>query len=159
MDIPTLGRICAITGEELKPGARIYGAMFEEAGKFVRKDFSEGAWRGPEAGAIAYWSGRIPSARSPKKPTFNDGLLFDCFDHLDGATEPDRLQFRYIVALLLMRRKKFKFEDALRKPDGSDALILRDGRTGLRLEVLDPKLTDEQVVAVQDEVFQVLGWT
>ena len=59
---------------------------------------------------------------------------------------------------MLMRRKKLKFEDAERKPDGSDALILRDGRTNQRLEVIDPKLTEEQIAAVQDEVFQVLGW-
>ncbi len=158
MEIPTLTRVCAVTGRELKPGERIYGALFDEAGKFVRKDFSEGAWRGPVPGAIAHWAGRIPSARSPRKPTFNDTLLHDCFDHLAGATEPNRLQFRYVVALLLMRRRKLKFEDAQRKPDGSDALILRDGRTGARLEVIDPKLTDEQIAAVQDEVFQVLGW-
>ena len=158
MDIPTLSRVCAVTGLELKPGERMYGALFDEAGKFVRRDFSEGAWRGPAPGAIAHWAGRIPSARSLRKPTFNDRLLLDCFDHLAEASEPNRLQFRYIVALLLMRRKKLKFEDAHRKPDGSDTLILTDGRTGARLEVIDPKLTDEQVAAVQDEVFQVLGW-
>ncbi len=158
MEIPTLVRVCAATQRELEPGERVYGVLFEEAGKFVRKDFSADAWRGPLPGAIAFWSGRIPTARSPKKPTFNDKLLLDCFDHLGGATEPNRLQFRYVVALLLMRRKKLKFEDARRKPDGADVLILRDGRTGQRLEVVDPRLTEEQITAVQDEVFQVLGW-
>ena len=63
-----------------------------------------------------------------------------------------------MVALLLMRRKKLKFEDAQRKPDGPDVLILRDGRTNKRLEVTDPRLTEEQIDAVQDEVFRVLGW-
>ena len=158
MEIPSLARHCAATGRELKPGERIYGALYEDAGKFVRKDFSAEAWQGSLPGAIAFWAGRIPSARSPRKPTFNDKLLLDCFDHLDGATEPNRLQFRYVVALLLMRRKKLKFEDAQRNPDGADVLILRDGRTGQRLEVADPKLTGEQIVAVQDEVFRVLGW-
>ena len=83
MDIPTLARVCAATGQELKPGDRIYGALFDEAGKFVRKDFSAGAWNGPLPGAIAFWSGRIPTAQAPKKPKFNDKLLLDCFDHLD----------------------------------------------------------------------------
>ncbi len=158
MDIPTLARVCAATGQELKPGERIYGALFDEAGKFVRKDFSAGAWNGPLPGAIAFWSGRIPTAQAQKKPKFNDKLLLDCFDHLNGSTEPNRLQFRYVVALLLMRRKKLKFEDAQRKPDGTDVLILRDGRSGQRLEVADPRLTEEQITTVQDEVFQVLGW-
>lgn len=158
LPFPALVRMCCITGQELKPGERIYGVLYDEAGKFVRKDYSEGAWSGPGPGAIAHWAGRIPSALTPRKPTFNDKLLLDCFDHLAGATEPNRLQFRYVVALLLMRRKKLKFEDAPRKPDGSGTLILRDGRTGRRIEIDDPKLTEEQVAAVQDEVFQVLGW-
>ncbi len=158
MEIPSSIRVCAATGRELIPGERVYGVLFEEAGKFVRKDYAADAWCGPLPGAVAFWAGRIPTAKTARKPTFNDSLLLDCFDHLDGATEPNRLQFRYVVALLLMRRKKLKFEDAQRKPDGADVLILRDGRTNQRLEVVDPRLTEEQIDAVQDEVFRVLGW-
>ena len=158
MDIPAPARVCAATGRELSPGERVYGVLFEEAGKFVRKDFAADAWDGPQSGAIAFWSGRIPTARAARKPTFNDKLLLDCFDHLAGATEPTRLQFRYVVALLLMRRKKLKFEDTRRNPDGTDVLILKDGRTGQRLEVADPRLAEEQINSVQDEVFRVLGW-
>ncbi len=158
MEIPAPARVCAATGRELAPGERVYGVLFEEAGKFVRRDFAADAWSGPLPGAIAFWSGRIPATRAAKKPTFNDKLLLDCFDHLAGTTEPTRLQFRYVVALLLMRRKKLKFEDAQRKPDGTDVLILKDGRTGQRLEVADPRLAEEQINAVQDEVFRVLGW-
>lgn len=158
MDFPHPTRICAATGRELKPGERIHGVLFDDAGKFVRKDFAADAWHGPLPGAVAHWAGRIPATRGPRKPIFHDGLLLDCFDHLQGATEPHRLEFRYVVALLLMRRKKLKFEDAERNPDGTDVLILRDIRTGARCEVADPKLTDDRITAVQQEVFQVLGW-
>ena len=160
MDVEIQGptRICAATGRELKSGERFYGVLLDESGRFVRRDFAPEAWTTPPPGAIAYWSGRIPGTEKPRKPTFNDDLLLDCFTHLANAYEPDRLNFRYVVALLLMRRKRLKFEDAFRDESGRDVLMLRDSRSGTVHNVVDPRLTDEQMTSVQDEVFRVLGW-
>ena len=158
IDIQGPTRLCAGTGRELRPGERFYGVLVEEAGRFVRRDFAADAWTLPPSGAVAYWAGRVPAAERPRKPAFNDDLLRDCFAHLAAATEPDRLNFRYVVALLLMRRKRLKFEDASRDAAGRDVLVLREPKTGAVHHVVDPRLTDEQMAAVQDEVFQVLGW-
>jgi hypothetical protein len=82
----------------------------------------------------------------------------DCFHHLEAATEPARVNFRYVVALLLMRRRRLKFEDVHRAADGSHVLVVRDARTGTRHEVADPRLAEAEIAADQDEVFRVLGW-
>lgn len=157
-DVQPATRTCAATGRELKPGERAYGVLIDEGGKLARRDYAAEAWVDPPAGAVAYWAGRVPADDRQRKPVVNDALLFDCFDHLATATEPDRLNFRYVLALLLMRRKKLKFEDAKKAADGAEVLVLRDARTGSRVQVVDPRLTDEQTAGVQDEVFRVLGW-
>lgn len=151
-------RTCTITGQELKPGDRFYGVLADEDGKFIRKDYAAHAWQGPPTGVVAYWAGRIPASDRPKKPTFNDELLADCFRHLADTVEPDRQKFRYVVALLLMRRKRLKFEDTRRLPDGTTTLIVRDAKSGERQEVVDPRLDEAEITAVQDEVFRLLGW-
>lgn len=153
---PTV-RLCAVTGRELQPGERVYGVLTDEGGRLVRRDYAAEVWSGPPAGAVAYWTGRVPASDTPRKAVFNDGLLFDCFDHLANATESEKQNFRYVVALLLMRRKRLKFEDTRRTAEG-DVLILRDARSGKRVEVTDPRLGDQQIAATQDEVFRVLGW-
>lgn len=155
--IQGVARLCASSGRELRPGERFYTVLLEEAGQFVRKDYSDDAWPGPPEGAIAYWRGRIPASGQPQRPTINDEWLADCFTHLGEAKEPAQKNFRYIVALLLMRRKRFKFED-IRKCDGEEYLLLRDSKSGARHEVLDPHLADAEMASVQDEVFRVLGW-
>ena len=157
-DIQGPARVCAVSGRELKPGDRYFAALADEDGKFVRRDYAADAWAGPPAGAVAYWAGRVPASDAARKPTFNDGLLADCFQHLAGAAEPDRVNFRYVVALLLMRRKRLKFEDVRRAPDGAHVLVVRDARTGARHEVADPRLGEDEIAAVQVEVFRVLGW-
>lgn len=156
-DIQGPTRVCAVSGRELKPGDKYFAVLADEDGKFVRRDYAADAWPGPPPGAVAFWAGRIPSSDRPRKPVFNDELLLDCFDHLAGAAEPDRVSFRYVVALLLMRRKRLKFEDVVRE-DGRDVLLLRDARHGTVHRVADPRLTEDQTAAVQDEVFRVLGW-
>ncbi len=161
MDIDIQGptRVCAETGRPLLPGERFYGVLVDDAGKFVRRDVAADAWTVPPAGAVAYWAGRVPPAADrPRKPAFNDDLLLDCFAHLAAATEPDRLNFRYVAALLLMRRKRLRFEDAIRDDAGRDVLLLREAKSGTVHHVVDTRLTDEQTTAVQDEVFKVLGW-
>jgi len=150
-------RLCSVTGRELTAGEKIYSALFDEAGQFVRKDYAASAWLGPPESAVAWWSGRIPAIGQTRRPTINDDLLLDCFAHLGEATEQAQRNFRYVVALLLMRRKRFKFEDVIHRGD-EELLLLRDVRSGTRHEVLDPRLADDEISGVQDEVFRVLGW-
>jgi hypothetical protein len=150
-------RICAATGRELAAGERVFSVLRDENGQFVRTDYSADAWPGPPPGAVAWWAGRISDAGRAAKPTINDDLLADCFEHLSGTNDPARLRFRYVVALLLMRRKRFKFEDARKRGD-KDTLVVRDAKSGRRHEVDDPQMTDPEMDAVRDEVFRVLGW-
>lgn len=152
---PTL--VCAATGKPIAPGDKYYAVLCEDDDKYVRKDYASDAWPGPPENAIAHWSGRVHASRTRRKPTFNDEMLADWFHHLLDRTEPDRANFRYVVALLLMRRKRLKFEDAVRTAAGESTLIVRDAKTGKRHEIADPQLSEADMTAVQDEVFRVLG--
>jgi hypothetical protein len=129
----------------------------EEGDRFLRKDYSSEAWQGPPPGAFSFWSGRVPAADGGRLPGIDEDMLVECFQRLEGEAEQAKINFRYVVALLLMRRKRFKFEEA-RQEHGMEVLTLRCGRSGARHEVLNPRLTEEQMVAVQEEVFKVLGW-
>jgi hypothetical protein len=150
-------RRCAVTGRELVPGEKYYSVLIDEAGKFVRKDYAAEGWQGPPTEAFSFWSGKVPLATENRRPRIDDDLLVDCFQRLEGQTEPERVNFRYVVALLLMRRKRFRFEEA--RSDGDvEILRLRCVRTGSLYQVLNPCLTEEQMASVQEEVFKVLGW-
>ena len=135
-DIAAPTRRCAATGRDLRPGDRFYAALTERDGKVVRTDFAADAWPGPPPGTIAFWAGRIPPADRPRRPTFNDSHLAGLFAQLAGAADPTRVNLRYALALLLMRRKRLKFEDLKRTPEG-DVLVLRDAKTGAKHEVAD----------------------
>jgi hypothetical protein len=180
-------RRCALSGKELAPGDRFYSVLVDDHGKLIRKDYSASAWQGPPKGAFSFWSGRVSEQEAGRLPGIDDDLLIDCLERLnDGAqsrgdaqlleaheiqseaadapqgesgthSDAARLRFRYVVALLLMRRKRLKFEEARRKGD-QEVLVLRCARTGARYDVLNPRLSESEMATVQEEVFRVLGW-
>ena len=150
-------RRCAVTGRELQPGERYYSALVEENQQFVRKDFCVDAWQGPPAGAFSFWTGHVQASNDKAKPRFDDELLEDCFERLEGQTEPGRVNFRYVVALLLMRRRRLRYENSAIE-NGVEKMTLRCLRTNEKHEVVNPRLNDDEMTQVQDEVFSVLGW-
>jgi hypothetical protein len=149
-------RRCVMTGRELNPGERYYAALIEDGARFVRHDYSAEAWTGPPEGTFSFWAGRVPPPQEEARLRVDDDLLEDCFQRLEGQTDPGRINFRYVVALLLVRRRRFKLE-----PDGPDAgtMMVRCPRTGQCYSVINPQLSEDEMQQVQEEVFQVLGWS
>jgi hypothetical protein len=144
--VGTNSRRCCVSGRELQPGEKYYTTLVDEAGKLVRRDYAADAW-----------SGRVPPNGSRRRPQMDDELLLDCFVRLEDQTEPARIRFRYVLSLLLMRRRRLRFQEA--EMDGPlEVLVLRCSRTGARHRVTNPGLTDEELAGVQDDVFQALGW-
>jgi hypothetical protein len=153
---PSTRRCCA-TGRELQPGERCYSVLVDEGGKLVRKDYAADAWQGPPPGAFSFWAGRVAPPQARRRPAFDDDLLLDCFQRLEGQEGAGRVNLRYVLALMLMRRRRFQFEEA-RQEGGHEVLVLRCGRTGARHRVVNPGLSDDEMTAVQEDVFQALGW-
>lgn len=150
-------RCCAVTGKEIKPGDKFYTVLVDEDHHFVRKDYCSEAWQGPPPNAFSFWMGRMPDDSAPRRLLIDDEILMDCFGRLEGQNDPNKVNFRYVVALLLMRRKRLKFEDALHE-DGQEVLVLRAGREKKTYKVVNPRLSDDEIETVQNEVFKVLGW-
>lgn len=150
-------RRCCVTGRELKPGEKFYTVLVDENGQFFRQEYSAEAWQQPPEGAFSYWVGTVPVAETSNKPAIDDEMLLECFERLEGKTEPGRMNFRYILALFLMRRKQLKFEEVFFK-DGNEILRLKAVRSKEMHEVVNPNLSEEEIAEVQEEVFKVLGW-
>jgi len=150
-------RTCAATGRALQPGEKYFSAVFEEAGHLVRKDFAADAWPGAPENALAFWTGKVPALNQKRRLTFDDDLLMECFERLADDADPNRTQFRYVVALLLLRRKRLRFED-VRRDQGQEYMQLRCAKSNATFEVLDPHLSEADISAVQEEVFKLLGW-
>lgn len=150
-------RRCCMTGRDLLPGEKYFSALVDEDHQLVRKDYSNEAWQGPPQGAFGYWTGRMPQDNERHRPHIDDELLLECFHRLEGQTDQGKLSFRYVAALLLMRRKRLRFTDA-HVVNGQEVLVVFCSRDKKKYEVINPQLSEQQIADVQEEVFRVLGW-
>jgi hypothetical protein len=89
--------------------------------------------------------------------TFDGDLLMECFGRLAEEADPEKVRFRYVVALLLLRRKQLQFENTRHDGD-QDYLQLKCPKSGNLFEVLDPHLSDSDIARVQEDVVKLLGW-
>src|ERR1051325_4517598 len=137
-------RRCAVTGKELQVGERYFSALVEEDRRFVRKDFSVEAGAGPPAGAFSFWTGRVHAGAEKIRPRFDDDLLEDCFQRLEGQTEASRVNFRYVVALLLLRRRRLRYESSA-TVDGVEHITLTHLGSGAKHDVINPRLSDDEM--------------
>jgi hypothetical protein len=150
-------RRCSVTGRELKAGEKVYSVLLDEDGKFVRKDFGAEAWQGPPQHAFSFWVGCVSAGDKKHRPAIDDELLVDCFGRLEGQIETERVNFRFVLALLLMRKRRLKLQEA-RTEDGQEVLYLRCNQTGTEHRVVNPDLSEAETTVVQQDVFRALGW-
>ncbi len=151
---PAKGR-CAVTGRVLQEGEEFYTVLFEEGESFRRADYSLEAWQSPPEGCFCYFKTRVPVRERRKKLLVDNEILVSFFTRLADQSDPLRVQFRFVLALILMRKRLLRY-DRSAKEDGADVwhLTLMTDRSEHR--VVNPRLTDQQIEAVSGQLGAIL---
>ncbi len=150
----TTGR-CVVTGRALDEGDEFYTVLFEDGESFRRVDYSLDAWDGPPEGAFCHFRTRVPIKEKRKRLLVDNDVLVNFFLRLANEEEPVRLQFRFVLALILMRKRLIRYEGST-TTDGVEVwdIVLTGDRT--RHRVVNPRLTDDQIEGVSKQLSAVL---
>lgn len=147
--------VCAVTGRTLAEGEEYYGVLFEEGETFRRADYAVEAWNGAPEGAYCYFKSRVPPRQKKKQLFIDDDLLINFFLRLGEEPDEGRMQFRFVLALILMRKRLLRYEQTLQE-DGREYWQMRLLREQSLHRVLNPQLTDQQVAGVSAQLGAVL---
>lgn len=101
-------RHCAATGRPLVPGDECYAVLEVKGGEVIRKDYCREAWNGPPDKSFGWWKWHVPEAAVKKIKLAPNDVLLELFDQL--AELPEQADMRYVLALLLVRRRVFRLE-------------------------------------------------
>jgi len=153
--------VCAHCNKQLQEEEEHFSSLCDAKTEYVRRDYCLQCW--PEAQSsddqrVSFWRTRVPKAEEEKKQFVDDDVIFNFFMRLENETEPSKRNFRYVLGLLLMRKKTLKFDD-IRRDDGGEALVLTDRKTGEEYVVYDPHLTEKQIDGVTEQLSQILNMT
>ena len=160
-DVARPGGVCHVTGRDIPPGTKFAAGLREGEAGLQRIDVLPEAWESIEkADLLAFWQTTMPEPRGRRQVFVDDGVLCDLFARLDGADEEQKQHFRFVLGLILIRKRLLAFEGEATDDDGRSVWRLRwrgKDKPGGDPSMLDPKLTEPQVEAVSLAMGEILN--
>ncbi len=171
--------VCAGCGQNLEPRQEYYAALVEGSGQtaqaeageeaagqgqeekpevsgaFERLDYCEECWQRESPEAFCFWKTRVPEPAQKKKLLVDDEVLLEFFERLEQESERVKISFRFVLALILMRKRILKYERTELR-DGQEIWIMGQVREQTKHEVVNPQLDDAGIEEVSEQLSAIL---
>lgn len=147
-------RRCSITGREFAPGETYYSAVVAKGAEVIRVDYAADAWQGPPENAIGWWQSHVPDRTSTKKHWAPNDVMLQFWDEL--AAQPDKQDMRYVLTLLLVRRRVFRLEEEKIDEQGRELLVVECPRRDATYEIPAVMPEPTRIEQIQEELAALL---
>ena len=148
---------CQACAREIAAGEKLMAALRETPAGLERADICPACWPAYEkADLLGFWQTTLhPPA--VKKPMFvDDEVLCELFERLADAAEPAKVNFRFVLGLILMRKRRIIYEST-RHEDGREIWSVKfKGREEL-MDLVNPRLDEQQVSEVSAQLGEILN--
>jgi len=156
-EVRSCSRTCVETGKALEPGDVYFSVLTIQEKRqeleTVRLDYCAEAWQEPEDGCLGWWRSRVP-VKDEKPRLAPADVMLNLFAAM--TDNPADAQFRYVLGLLLIRRRVLKREDAIRNETDQEVLILYASRREQRYELVVDEPNEAQAEQIQQRMIDLL---
>ena len=153
-EIQRCTRHCSVTERDLAPGEYFYSALVSDKAELVRLDYSIDAWSGPPQNAVGWWKSRMPVASEKRMRWAPNDVMLELFEQLQQ--QPDKQDMRYVLSLLLVRRRVMRLEEKEIDEDGAEVLVLYCPRRETTYKIRESAPGDLRIDEIQDELARLL---
>jgi hypothetical protein len=149
-----LGQCCG-NGRMIEDGEEYFGALVETEQGLERRDFSAEYWEQEKPAVFCFWKTRLAAPDEKKELFVDDDMLMAFFQRLAEETDQEKVNFRFVLALVLMRKRRLKY-DATKTDGGQEIWCLRVVGEKDIVEVVNPHLDEEQIEQLSSQIGQIL---
>ena len=153
-EIQRFTRHCAASGRELKPGETFFSALIAEGAHVVRKDYAASAWQGPPESVLGWWKSQVPVQSTHKVYWAPNDVMLELLESWEQ--DPDRQDIRYVLSLLLIRRRVLRVDDTETNEAGQEVSVLGCARREKTYRVITVMPDEPRTVEIQNELGQLL---
>ncbi|MGA2916481.1 MAG: hypothetical protein ABSE89_10690 [Sedimentisphaerales bacterium] len=146
---------CAGSGKKIEPGEEYIAALVEVAGGFERKDYCIEHWTANKPAVYCYWKSQMAKDDKKKKIFVDNDMLLAFFERLAAETDEEKINFRFVLTLVLMRKRLVKY-DSSEKIDGKEMWTVRITGRDEKAQVLNPQLTEDKIEQLSQQLGQIL---
>jgi len=147
-------RVCATSGRQLQPGEWFYSVLTVSGADVERHDFGAEVWQGPPTGALGWWKAQMPEANARKINWAPNDVMLHLLEEME--TQPELADMRYVLTLLLIRRRVLRLEETTHDDVGQEWLTVYSHKkeTTARVRVVTP--TAARIHEIQEELARLL---
>ncbi len=149
-----LGQCCG-SGRKIEFGEDYYAALVETEQGLQRRDFSGEYWEQAKPPVYCFWKTKLAAPDEKKRLFVSDDMLMAFFERLAPETEAEKVNFRFVLALVLMRKRRLKY-DSTRVDAARELWRLRVAGDKDLVEVVNPHLDENQIETLTSQIGQIL---
>ncbi|MEX2175413.1 MAG: hypothetical protein WD872_13710 [Pirellulaceae bacterium] len=153
-EVQRCSRRCSATDRELKDGETCYSVLVSEGASVVRRDYSAEAWPGPPEKALGWWKSTVVDPNIGRLAWAPNDVMLNYFERL--GEDPAAEDTRYVLALLLVRRRIARVERTEKDESGREVLIVYCPRNEGEYRVAEALPTPERAAAIQQQLSELL---
>jgi hypothetical protein len=146
---------CSGSGKVIEAGEEYFAALVETPQGFERRDFCAEYWQQHKPQIFCYWKSKLVPPEQKKKLFVDDDMLMTFFERLANEVEEQKVNFRFVLMLILMRKRLLKY-DSSRMENGKEIWKLRLTGTDTMVDVVNPNLSEQQIEQLSSQVGQIL---
>ncbi len=151
----TLGQ-CSGTDRGFEVGEEFIAALVQMEEGLQRRDFCIDYWDEHQPEVYCFWRTKMADPEEKKKLFIDNEMLMAFFDRLAEETDPEKINFRFVLTLILMRKRKLKYDSSQIDDEGAEVWTLKvtgEDRFG---KVVNPHLTEDQIEGLTSQMGQIL---
>lgn len=157
MKMPRRADVCCTCSRAFDAGETLQVLLFEAAAGYERRDYCRACVPADApAAALAAWKTRRPAVSERKAVPFDREAIFGFFQRLDADAAAEKLQFRFVLALLLWRKRVLRFERA-EPSDGGEVWHFAAPRGEPAFAVTRPELAEDELERLSEQLEAVLA--
>jgi len=118
-------------------------------------EYGEEYFESQKPDVFCYWKSRLPEPGQKKQLFVDDQMLMAFFERLEKETEQEKVNFRFVLALILMRKRILKYDETINKDD-KEIWRLRVVGEKHTVEVVNPHLDEEQIEQLSSQIGEIL---
>jgi hypothetical protein len=153
---------CLVCGRAMTEGEKYFAAVREGPAGLERVEIDvQCAESFDKTALLAHWRAVMPAGHGLAKPKVfvDDALLCDLFDRLadtPAGDEPGKVNFRFVLGLILMRKKLLSYESS-HAAGGLEYWSVRLKGRDTPIDLVNPRLDEQQAAQVAEQLGQILS--
>jgi hypothetical protein len=148
---------CSVCGKVIETNEKLMAALRDTPAALERVDVCLQCWNGfDRSNLLGFWQATMQPLAVKKKVFVDDDVLCELFERLAETQEQVKINFRFVLGLILMRKRRIVYESTRRDGEKEIWSVRFKGREEL-MDLLNPRLDEQQVGEVSLQLGEILN--